>query len=93
MSRKGHLQLSWWRLPLKARQREAQAVKSPSEETNRECLQEEANEETTMDHSALYRDRYPRSDAVGSKLSVSCPVECNGSLAAVDGTSFSGEAK
>jgi hypothetical protein len=52
MSRTGRLRLSWWRLPLSARQ----AVEYPSEGTNTErCPQEDTHEETAVDGAPSQR--------------------------------------
>ncbi len=55
MSRAGRLRLSWWRLPLRAREAVIQAVEYPSEGTNTErCPQEDTHEETAVDRSASH---------------------------------------
>ena len=94
LSRTGRLRLSWWRLPLSARETVTQAVEYPSEGTNVErCLREETHEETAMEGSALRSDKCRRSVSVGSELPVSCPVEHRGSLGPANGTFLSGEAR
>ena len=94
MSRTGHLRLSWWRLPLRAREKVTQAVEYPSEGNNVErCLQEETHEETAMEGSALHSDMRRRSISMGSELPVSCPVEYRGSEGPPNGTFLSGEAR
>lgn len=94
LSRTGRLRLSWWRLPLSARETVTQAVEYPSEGTNVErCLREDTHEETAMEGSALRSDKCRRSVSVGSELPVSCPVEHRGSLGPANGTFLSGEAR
>src|SRR6266496_1498646 len=94
MSRTGHLRLSWWRLPLRAREKVTQAVEYPSEGNNVErCLQEETHEETAMEGSALHSDMRRRSISMGSELPLSCPVEYRGSEGPPNGTFLSGEAR
>ena len=53
MSRTAHLHLSWWRLPLRAREQVTGEVESPSEGNTWEYSpQKEIHEETTMDREA-----------------------------------------
>jgi len=53
MSRTGRLQLSWWRLPLRARETVTNGVESSSEGNAWEHHpQEETHEQTTMESSA-----------------------------------------
>jgi hypothetical protein len=53
MSRSARLHLSWWRLPLHAREQVAGEVESPSEENRREYPpQKETYEETAMESAA-----------------------------------------
>ena len=94
MSRTGRLRLSWWRLPLMARETVTQAVEYPSEGTNVErCLQEDTHEETAMDHSALRSEVCRGAVSMGSELPVSCPVEYRGSEGPANGTFLSGDAR
>ncbi len=94
MSRTGRLRLSWWRLPLRARQKVTQAVEYPSEGSNTErCPQEDRHEATAMEGSASRGDVCRRSISMGSELPVSCPVEYSGSEGPSHGTFLSGEAR
>ncbi len=56
MSRTARLQLSWWRLPRKARQTSSDEGESSVKGNMQHYLpQQETHEETTMEHSALLR--------------------------------------
>src|ERR1700730_14210211 len=80
MSRRGRLQLSWWRLSLRARNAASKEVTYPSEGNNTECCsQEDTHETTTVDGSASPHGDSRRPAAVGSRLPVSCPMESRGS--------------
>ncbi len=53
MSRTGRLQLSWWRLPLRAREEVTNGVEYPSEgNTSDRVPEKETHEETAMERSA-----------------------------------------
>src|SRR5437764_13161489 len=89
LSRTGRLRLSWWRLPLRAREKVTQVVEYPSEGNNLErCLQEDTHEETAMEHSTLHADVCRGSVSMGSELPVSCSVEYSGSDGPPNGTFF-----
>src|SRR5947209_1247200 len=76
MSRMGHLQLSWWRLPLHRRMQVTESIVYPSDvnEIN-DGHQEATHEETSVDHPTSRHQNGRCSAALGSRVPVSRPME------------------
>ena len=77
LSRMGRLQLSWWRLPLRARVAVAKDTTYPADANEMErCTQEGTYEETSVDRPASHDGNCRRTATVGSSLPMSCTMEC-----------------
>jgi len=76
LSRMGRLQLTWWRLPLRARLPVTNQTGYPTDVNEMECChQEGTHEETEVQHPASHERDCRCATTVGSSLPVSCPME------------------
>src|SRR5260370_3114719 len=76
MSRMGRLQLTWWRLPLRARLPVSNQTGYPTDVNAMECChQEGTHEETQVQHQPSQERDGRCATPVGSSLPVSCPME------------------
>src|SRR5258708_35878895 len=76
MSRMGRLQLTWWRLPLRARLPVSNQTGYPTDVNAMECChQEGTHEETQVQHQPSQERDGRCATPVGSSLQVSCPLE------------------
>ena len=76
LSRMGRLQLTWWRLPLRARLPVTNQTGYPTDVNEMECChQEGTHEETSLEHPASQERDGRCATPVGSSLPVSCPME------------------
>jgi len=91
MSRAGHLQLSWWRLPRSLRLPATRQTSYPTERQEKEReSQEDRYEDTSMEHPASSHPNSRWTTEVGSSVSESGPMEPRGSTGPFAGSASTG---